>query len=83
MGRIPSPPKKRSKPLLLEAPSGDEDVSEANKFVYKASGSYSSSKSDNPESGSGSMADEDEDEEDDFEKMVRCSFCFAVRCADV
>ena len=74
MGSIPSPPKKRSKPLLLEAPSGDENVSEANKFVYKASGSYSSSKGDNPESGSGSMADEDEDEEDDFEKMVRCPY---------
>jgi hypothetical protein len=70
MGSIPSPPKKRSKPLLLEAPSGDEQVSEANKFVYKASGSYNTSET-------GSTAedeDQEEDEEDEFAKMVCCSY---------
>jgi hypothetical protein len=70
MGSIPSPPKKRSKPLLLEAPSGDEQVSEANKFVYKASGSYKASEVES----SAEDEDQEEDEEDEFEKMVCCPY---------
>jgi RNA polymerase II subunit A-like phosphatase len=74
---IPSPPKKKPKPLLLEAPSTDDDVPDANKFTYKAPGSYKEAKtgvSPEPASvGEGSVVDSvtGEDEDDEFARMVR------------
>jgi hypothetical protein len=59
---------------LLEAPSGDEGISESNKFTYKAPGSYTSDKPPTGESTSAVIdAEEEEDDDDDFARMV-CSF---------
>lgn len=79
IGSIPSPPKKKSKPLLLEAPSGDEGISDANKFTYKASGSYGSNHASKEEVASAAddiAAEDEEDGDDDFARMV-CSFLSA------
>ena len=72
MGSIPSPPKKRSKPLLLEAPSGDEGISESNKFTYQASGTYNSDKPPTEESIAqvDDAPEEEDDGDDDFARMV-------------
>jgi hypothetical protein len=72
MRRIPSPPKKKSKPLLLEAPGTEDHVSEANKFTYKAPGSYGSDKEPTEDADLG----EQEDEDDDFAKMVCLSISY-------
>jgi hypothetical protein len=62
---------------LLEAPSGDEGISESNKFTYKAPGSYGSDTLPTGDSlpeestSADDNAAEDEDEDDDFARMVR------------
>lgn len=78
MSSIPSPPKKKSKPLLLEAPTGNEEISDSNKFTYKAPGSYGSSKSAKAEGHileDSAAEEEDEDGDDDFARMV----CLSLR----
>ena len=58
---------------MLEAPSGDEGISESNKFTYKASGTYNSDKSPTGESTLeiDDAPEEEDDGDDDFARMVR------------
>jgi hypothetical protein len=64
---------------LLEAPSGDEGISEANKFTYKAPGSYNSDKSPTGETNSvvDDVPEEEDDGDDDFARMV-CTFTSGI-----
>ena len=56
---------------MLEAPSGDEGISESNKFTYKAPGSYGSGQPPTEAASADGNAAEEEDEDDDFARMVR------------
>jgi hypothetical protein len=77
---IPSPPKKRSKPLLLEAPGADDQISENNKFVYRAPGGYKSAEAATPDTEQQDEGEDaeaadategDGDDDDDFARMLR------------
>ena len=57
---------------MLEAPSGDEGISESHKFTYKAPGTYGSSQPPTEEAAAADdNAAEEEDDDDDFARMVR------------
>ncbi|WVQ84864.1 hypothetical protein IAT38_007027 [Cryptococcus sp. DSM 104549] len=75
------PPQKRRKPLLLEAPSEDDEIPEANQFHYRKRGNYGKSGGHGEEAASEAgdegeldeqSADEEEhaEEEDEFAKML-------------
>lgn len=83
--RSPSPPKKKSRPLLLEAPGAGEQVAEANRFTYKAPSEYLTTSANSPKASAAaapganegtmngentSLTEEDDEEEDEFAKMV-------------
>lgn len=75
-------PPKRRKPLLLEAPTADDDIPEANRYQYKSRDSHSTSEAigaadsnaeeDQRDEGSraSTQGEEDDGEDDDFARMV-------------
>lgn len=65
---LQAPPQKRRKPLLLHAPTAEDEIPEANKMMYKSKSDLEEGTNDPPVLED--HAGEQEEDDDEFARMV-------------